>query len=385
MPSETTLRICDPFGDFLAETAAFLEIGDNPGLHYVLSCGQIGAMTACLPPEFNPILVKDGRIHIMRSVNGGLAQREGGSCFLIRKWEYAQDYTTITAVHANDLMRRRFVLYNRSFSNDGIMSLQPADNGVKNIWRRNNGDLINTTYRAYATNVSASDQTQANISAYVSYAPDVSLAPEVVKYMFWRNVMDCILEVCESSFDQGTWLAAEIVAPDENSLTFQTYVGQRGVDRRASTGSGLLFSFEFGNIENALMTVDALEEITFAMSLGAAPIPNQRHTGKAHDTARSGESPFGRIETIVDCNDAPNDGTLTNEAQSAVRAGVPIITAVADLVETDQCIRGIHYNYGDYVTVAVRGVQYDMRLNNLDVTLTASGERTIARFEYTGS
>lgn len=384
MPSQTTIRVCDAFGNFLFETAAFLETGNAPGLRYVLSCGQVGAMTATIGPEFNSLLPKDGRVHIMRSVNGAPAIREGGSCFLIRKWDYGYNYTTITALHANDLMRRRYNLYNRVFSNDGVISLGPADDGIKTFWKRNAGASINTTYRAYSTVTSTSDQTQADLSAYVSTQANLGAAPEVIKYPTWRNVLDTILEVCDFSFNAGTYLTAEIVAPSDSTLELRTFTGQRGVDRRASTGSSLIFSSVRGNLENAVMTVDATEEITFTMSLGAAPLVTERYTGKAHDTTRSGESPFGRIETIVDCNDAPNDATLTNEAQSAVRGGRPVITAVADLVETDQCVRGIHYDFGDLVTVEVDGVQYDMRLNIMEVSLTASGERTTARFEYHG-
>jgi hypothetical protein len=58
--------------------------------------------------------------------------------------------------------------------------------------------------------------------------------------------------------------------------------------------------------------------------------------------------------------------------------------ARGDLVETDTCIRGVHYNYGDLLTVDVRGIQYDMRLDLLDVTLTGGVETAKAVFFYNG-
>jgi hypothetical protein len=99
------------------------------------------------------------------------------------------------------------------------------------------------------------------------------------------------------------------------------------------------------------------------------------------------ESPFGRIETIVDAGSTPGgpgEISLYQAAQPYVRASRPVIQAHGDLIETDQCIRGVHYNFGDLVTVEVRGIQYDMRLDLLDVTLSGDTERTIAKFNYNG-
>ncbi len=382
MPSSTTLRICDPFGNILTETAEFLEAGNNPGLRYVLSCGQVGAMTVTLPPEYNPLLLKDGRIHIMRSVNGGPAVREGGSCFLIRKWDFADDYTTITAVHVNDLMRRRHILYPPTGGRASLFG--ETDNMMKFLWLHN-CDFQIAGDRACSTVTSLCDNVQADLSAYVSVQANTGGSPVIFgAYVPARNMLEVITELSDYSLNAGTYTVAEIVAPTENTLEFQTFVVQRGADRRFSSGSGLLFTSKRGNLENALLTVDAIEEITFAQALGASrPLfLTDRYTGIYHATTRSAQSPFGRIEAIVDSNTAPNDATLTNDAQSMVQSGLPVIGAVGDIVETDQCVRGIHFDYGDFVTVEIQGVQYDMRLNILEVNIAASGERTTARFVY---
>jgi len=381
VPSNTTLRVTDPYGAFLFETATFLEIGSNPGLKYVLNCGAVGALIATLPPDYNAMLLKDARVHVMRSVNGGPAVREGGSCFLIRAWDYADDYTTVTALHANDLIRRRAILYAPVLGNSLLAG--PADDELKRLWNENSGGAIGT-FHGYSTVTASADQTQADLSALISVQPNLSAAPTVSGYVPWRNLLEVYEEVCDFSTESGTWLAAEIVSPTESTVQLQTFIGQRGVDRRISTGSGLLFTRVRGNIDNALLTIDATEEITAAQALGAVPFTGNRYTGFAMDYTRAGESPFGRIEAVVDSGEAPNDATLTNDSQAAVRAGLPRITAVADLVETDPAIRGIHYDFGDYVTVEIRGVQYDMRLNLLEVSLTGSGERVRARFEYNG-
>jgi Siphovirus ReqiPepy6 Gp37-like protein len=386
MPSQTTIRICDPFGGFLVETAEFLEAGNNPGLRYVLSCGQVGAMTVTLPPEYNPMLLKDGRIHIMRSVNGGPAQREVGSCYLIRRWDYADNYTTVTAVHANDIMRRRCSLWAAGTAQSEQDALNTQD-AMVNVWDANFGTQADTYGRAFDTTAIASNAVQANISAFVSQQPSAGLGPAVAIYYPWQNILEVLTNLSNNSLQNGTFLISEIVAPTEATLEWRMFAGQRGVDRRFSAGNGLLFSSVRGNLENAILTVDATEEITFTEAGGAqrdvvdTPLSGLSNR-TAIDTVRVAESPFGRIEQFVDSGSSTDLTMIKADADAVLRAGRPHIMAVADITETDQCIRGVHFDYGDYVTVEIQGIQYDMRLNLMEVTINASGDRTVARFEY---
>lgn len=373
MPSQTTIRVTDASGVFLFETAQFLEIGASPGLRYVLSCGLVGALTVTLPPEFNSMLLKDGRIHVMRSVNGAPAQREGGSCFLIRKWQFADNYTIVTALHANHLLWRRHVLYTYV---DSSSESGPEDDMAKAVFSHNNiTDGFFTPARQGGT-------TQFDLASYITVAANLGAGPTSAKRMGWMNVGDMIREMCNDATLSGTYLTAEIVCPTESTLELRTYTAQRGVDRRFSGGNGLLFTESRGNLAGAILTVDATEEITHALAGGP-----QRDLGGdiqyAQDTTRMGQSPFGRIETFVD-SQADTATGLLNDATAAVRAGRPVVGATAELQETDQCIRGVHFDYGDYVTVEVQGVQYNMRLDVLSIALVGATETTQARFYADG-
>lgn len=384
MPSSYYITVTDAFGNPLFSTSEFLEIGQQPGLNYVLNCGQVGAMTVTLPPDYDTRLVKDGRIGIWRSVSGAPAKLEGESVFLIRRWDYGQDYTTVTALHANDLIRRRAVLYDRRYSIKGIINNEPADDAMKTKWKQVAGSLIDATYYAYSTVTATNDLTQADLSAYVSVQANVSAGPSDLRFVYWRNLLDVFHEIQDTAFTKGTYVTAEMCAPTAGTLELRTYTGQRGVDRRFSTGSGLLFSAARGNFANAVLSVDATNEITFGEAIGQGMSASQRDAGTAKDATRMGESPFGRIEVVVDAADNPNDASLTNMAAGGMREARPVIVAQGDLVETDQCVRGVHFDYGDQVTVEVRGVQYDMRLNVLSVAITGGNERVTVKFAYNG-
>lgn len=376
MPSTTTIRVTDNLGAFLFEAAEFLEIGPSPGLHYVLSCGQVGALTVTLPPEYNAYILgadhkpmKDVRIHVMRSVNGGAAKREGDSCFLARKWDISDDFTVVTALHANHLFWRRHVLYTwiNASSEQG-----PEDDMIKDTFTHNNiTDGFFTPAREGGT-------TQFDLSSYLTIEANLGLAPSSFKRMGWMNVGDMIVEMASDATQSGTYVTAEIVCPTEPTLELRTYVGQRGIDKRASTGSGIVFSERNGNLANALLTIDAIEEVTHALAGG--PMRDWGGTIQyAEDATRMGGSPFGRIERFVDSTSDDNN-ELLNDATAAVRGGRPIISVTAELQEIDTCVRGVHFDYGDRVTVDARGIQYDMRLDVLEVSLQGGVETTRVSF-----
>lgn len=367
MPVDYELRVSDPTGAPLFRTRSFLETGPLPGLSYTLNVGNVGSLVVTLPPEYNNVLTKDTRIGVWRSVNGAPAQLEGGSVFLARKWDYAENFTVLTAVHANHILSGRCMLYPLSSGYGVIGVATPADDIIKDLWRLNFGTSIDTAQRATTTGGGSGDNTYADISASVSIEADESAAPSIYKTVAWRNLLDIIVELCESSYQAGTYLAAEIIAPSESTLELQTFAGQRGQDRRFSSGGNLLFSAARGNLENAILTVDAINEVTFAQAGGAGISTGVRYLATAIDGPRAGATPFGRRELFVDDSNTQDVNALTSMANSAVIAGRPVVQAVGGLVETDTCIRGVHYNFGDLVTVEVQGQQYDMHLDILEV------------------
>lgn len=375
MPSTTHIVVTDNLGARLFETDEFLEIGDTPGLHYVLSCGQVGALTVTLPTSFNTRLVagskpiKDARIHVMRSVNGRPAAREGEACFLARAWTFANDYTAITALHANHLMWRRHVLY---LYLDAASEQGPLDDMIKDTFTHNNfSDAFFSISRQGGT-------TSYDLTGLITVQANLGAAPSSFKRMGWMNVGDMILEMANESTGSGTYLTAEIVCPTEGTLELRTYTGQRGTDRRFAGGNTLLFAEGRGNLADAKLTIDATQEITHATAGG----PSRDWTTTirySQSTTRMAESPFGRIETFVDST-TEDTNELLSDAIAAQRAGRAVIRATAELQETDQCVRGVQFDYGDYVTVEVNGVQYDMRLDVIDVALQAGAETTKASF-----
>jgi Siphovirus ReqiPepy6 Gp37-like protein len=350
-----SVRVADPLGSSL------IEIGQFPRLSYVLSAGQIGVLELVVGAEVDPALFRlDGRIGVWRSINGRPPVLDGDAIYLIRAWQYDEHSTTITALHATSILQSRIINYYAG-SSYSDKSATAADDLIKALARENLGSSISAANRI-------GDDTGADLSSYLSIQSNVSAAPSIAKAVAWQNLYDAVQGICSASTQAGTWLCAEIVAPTESTLELRTYTGQRGQDHRATSGNPVILSPGFWNLQQAQLVVDHREEVTFA-TVGGKGERDTRATGSAFSASRLSASPFNRRERFGEDTQTLDAAILTDDADGLVRAGVPRITFAGELVDTDGTTRGIHYDYGDYVTAMFRGQQYDVRINVVSTTV----------------
>lgn len=361
--STHSIRVADPYGVPLATITDVIDSGDGAALEYVLNVGQVGTLTFAVPASFDASLFKkDGRCGVWRSVAGRPPKIDGDAIYLIRQIEYAPDYTRVTAFHANSLLSRRIAAYAAGTSYVS-KSATAADNLIKTIVSENFGSGISGANRDGA-------ETQADVSAYLGIAANLGLGASIAKAFTRRRVSDVIRELCDASTTAGTYLAAEVVATSETNLELRTYTTTRGVDHRASSGQPVMLSVTRGNLENARLIVDWTEEVTFAIAGGQGE-STSRLIATASDSARMGESPFGRIEDFVDMSNVADATQLQDDADAAVRNGRARITFTGSLIDTPATTRGIHYDLGDIVTAEYRGQQYDVRLDVIHVRVSS--------------
>lgn len=365
-----SVKVFDPLGSPLLELANFTEQG-GPALDYVLSVGKIGVLVLTIPTTVDTTLIPlDARIGVWRSINGAAPVLDGQAIYLARIWEYGTDYTTITAFHVNSLFARRYVLYG-TWQTEAEQPSAPADDLIKSLISQNMGSGI-TIFRY-------GDPFQANIAALLTIAANTSQGYTAPKEAAWRALHDAILEVAENSTQNGTYVAAEIVAPTESTLEARTYTGQRGVDHGSTSSNPIVFSESRGNLKNAVLTVDHSQEVTFALAGGAGQ-GIARAYGNNLDASRTATSPFNRIETFVDNGNSADSSELNAIAASAVRSGRPVTVLAADLVETPGTTRGVQFDYGDIVVIEHRGFTIDMRLDLVHEVLSSKERKSEIKF-----
>lgn len=373
MTTQYECRICDPFGQLLASVGNFVDnpAGGGAALGYCLNVGNVGALRLTLPATFDSsLLLLDGRIGVWRSINGRPPTLDGETVFFIRTWDYTDETTTVTAYSANHLLTRRIIDYFAGTSYS-LKSAVAAGNQIKAFVNEN---MLAGIVGADRQGV----ETQADISAYLSNQANLGDGQSIAMQCAWRNLLDVVREIADASTFAGTYLACDIVAPTESTLQLRTYATARGVDHRASSGDPVILSPESGSLANCRLIVDRADEVTFAVA-GGGNTQSNRLIATSIDTVRVAESPFNRIEKFGDYTNITDLAALQDIADAMVRAGRPRIEFSADVVETDGATRGIDYDYGDMVTAAFRGQQYDCRLDVIEVAVGGGGQYSRAK------
>lgn len=349
----TTFRLADNLGNHL------IEIANYKSYNYVLNCapGNIGVLELELPRSFNTaFLMRDGRIGPWRSINGRPPYLDNGAQYLIETIRYRSTYTFVRASHATGLLDRRIIAY-AAGSSYAQKAAAAADDQIKTFWTENAGASIVGADRDGV-------ETQADISAYVTTQANQSLGASIAKAAARRRLLAVAQELAEASTTAGTYLTFEIIAPSETTLELRTYATQRGVDRRASSGSPIILREQAGVLENAQLEIDWRNEKTFVVAGGQGE-GTARLIATSLDTTRMGLSPFGRNETFLDMSNVADAASLQDDADSGLRQARPVVTFTGDLIETPALTRGIQFDLGDMITAEdpQSHQQYDVRLD----------------------
>ena len=369
MQAEYTIWLCDQAGVHLALLDSYTTVD------YTLLTNDVGILTILLPGKAVPLswIQPDGWIEVYRSAQGAQKQLDGESVWLIQTYGYVLNKgelnIEILAEHAVTLLKRRIVPFDPTAAQ--ATKTDFAGNIMKAIVRENLTAATNTARNVSNVTVQADTGDGASITHSFAYLPLLQVAQEAA----------------QSSTTQGIRVYFDLVRPSEGQLEFRTYGGQRGIDHgRVNGGSIVTFAPEFGNLTDARRTWDYRTEATYIYA-GGVGIGPSRDVQVAEDTTRSSRSPFGRREQFVTASNATDSsgGSNTAAVQAAANAalvpGRPLRRFVGSLVDTPNVARGVHWNWGDVVSVQLRGETYDYRIEALRVRIQGGVETTEARLQ----
>lgn len=302
----------------------------------------------------------DGRLIVERSVNSAPLYVDG--LYFIRKRKRKKDASglwTMTFVGEDpiSLLKRRTTNVNPKNATVNITVADYADDILKDLFKNYLGSSAGAGF---------------DLSAYISQQVDLSAAQQITKQFNGRNVLQTMQEICQASATNGTYLAFDIVT-DGSSFEFRTYTGQRGQDRRASSNNMLLFGMDVGNVLASDYEDDHSEEATYLVNGSQV----------ATDTEREGISPFGRIMKVISSSASGSAAQLLKDAQAQLRLSRPKLLYTAEMIQTEGCLYGTHYGYGDYATLSDWGEQFDCHLDAVDIKITTEEQvNCIFRGEY---
>lgn len=359
MTTEYEIVLLDPRGNVLTK-----NLTSFTSLEYARKVNDVGSLTMVLPATF-PLywFGCDYRIEVWRSIDQRPAYLEGETQWLIRKIQLSSNQgdriLTVTAQDLNTLLKRRIVAYEAG----GVYAYKSdyADDMMKEIMLENYGLGCIDIDRDW--------------SAWIDIQNDFGLAMPVEKEFARRVVLPIFQELAAYSYEWGIYLAFDFVRKTRSTVGFRTYVNQRGIDHSKGSLNPILFGSKYGNFVNDIYIDDGTEEATFIYAGGKGE-GTDRIIGGAQDAVRIGVSPFGRIEGWVDARQADLLAAVTAEADAELHKRVPKRTISGKVADIDNCRYGLHYGFGDKVTVETDEVSVTAFVDSIHVTVS-EGQETV--------
>jgi hypothetical protein len=187
------------------------------------------------------------------------------------------------------------------------------------------------------------------------------------------KLLTILQQIASQSEQLGSRIFFDVVRIDNNLLEFQTFAGQRGVDHGPDSGQEIVLSTLNGTLEEASHTEDHTDSYNAVAALGGGQ--GTSRTVSAASSSDAGGGPFDRAEAVYDARTVTVQATLDNLANEALARGQKRIMIEAKLVDTAGLRYGVHYNYGDRVTVVAGGQKYAARIGAMQVVVENGEEK----------
>lgn len=330
-----------------------------------------GEMTLTLPASipFSWLSV-DRQIEIWRRPAGYAPSLLMETVWLMRRWsqrrESGQLLYEITAVPAFDLLNRRIVY---------------APTGSAGAAKSGAADNIMKAYVREAMGASVIDSSR-SIASYLSVAADTTQGPTISVEAAYQPLGDVLRDAARMASAGGAPVYFDLTAVTGGAFAFQTYTGQRGVDRSSESSAAVVVSEEAGSLVDPSYTEDYTGEITYVyaggVGEGAARIIGTAPSSSSSEYARQLASPFNRREAWTNAGGYTTTTACAYAAESVLRAGRPRRIFAGTLTDTEQARYGVHWQWGDKVSAVFAGVQADCVIATIDVQLRDGRESITA-------
>lgn len=333
-------------------------------LSYVRTENEIGALVLTIP--LKAFKYEDWSVNqvleIWREKNGVL-ELQNETAYFVQDWELYNDagqhMIAVFAKDANWLLDTRIVAHYAG-STDSTKT-DYADDMMKEIVYSNMGAGTTDTDRV--------------LSGF-TIAPDTSASVSITRSFAWGQLTGVMQDICNSATEQGTYTCFDVVRTSPCNFEFRTYTGQRGVDHGRTSGDVRLVGEIYGNLEDARLGTYHGEEWNYVYAGGEGE-EYARIIETASDAARIGQGyPYNRREYFQDARQQATTDAVYSDAYAALGEGKPKQVMSGKLVDTYGMQFGIHYGFGDIVSVEAFDTAVDCHVTSVGVKYDAeNGEQ----------
>ena len=325
---------------------------------------------AVLDPDFDTAFLDvDNLIEFWRQPEGGEDRLE--MVGFIRYWDYFEtapksERLRIGGPDQVDLLDRRVIAYRSTTSQSTKTDF--SDDMIKEIVRENLGASAALT---------EAGRPRAFDPDHFTVAGDTSQGQSMTRSFAWRNVLNVIQEIAETSRDLGTPLFFDMVPSVGASFEFRTYVNVRGIDRTPSNIPSVVFSREYGNLTNPFLREDWRQEHNYVWGGGQGQ-GAARVIDPEKDTDRIFRSIWAKTEIFQDAREESTILGVASKAFERLENSQPRLIFRGELLDTPRSRYGIDWDFGDKITVRYRGNEFYGDIRSVTVGINADGLETVS-------
>ena len=328
-------------------------------LEYIKSQNAIGSLVVNLPRgllQYDEFSVGD-IFEVWREKNGTL-ELQNETAYFLQNWEFWADseggeYIRLIASDANWLLDTAIVAA-FSGSEDAEMTGIP-DDLMKAIVSKQLGST-------------ASAQ-----RSKITEAPNLGAGGASISKAFaYRNVLTVVQELADLATEAGVWLGFDVVRTAPGAFEFRTYTGQRGQNHGRASGDPRLVGRQYGNLSEATFGTYHADERNVVVVGGQGEGTARTLVMRANDS-RVLASKWNRREYFKDSRDDSTTAALEADGDAALEEFKPKQRLTGTLHDTPGMQYGIHYWFGDVLSVEAFGYFVDCHVKAVRVRVDQDG------------
>lgn len=352
--------------------ARLQQLDEFAFLNYTRIVNGQGILNIGLPyAKYGNIYRKDYRVEVWRAPNAGEKRRLENIFFMqkgvIRTRQ--EDDVTILEMSGHDpvgMLSRRIEKFRSGTSQATKTDL--IDDMMKEIVDEQMGA---------AASADDPNRSRPYDAGQFTVQADSGMGASITKSFAFRNMLTVLRELSENSQTSTPPIYFDVVPVTPTLFEFQTFVNQRGGDKRFSAGkSSFLFSLKRGNLQGPELELNAFDEENAIYVAGQGEGAN-RAVELRRDTALELSSLWGRRELLRDARSESTTAGLQAVGDEELAYYRPKNRFVANFLDVPASRYGIDWDLGNRHTVNYAGQQFDIDIKIVYVTLTEDGAENI--------
>ena len=173
-----------------------------------------------------------------------------------------------------------------------------------------------------------------------------------------------IVSACRTAIGAFGETLRDMNAATIGSVSMKAAVNRAGIDPatglNAAGNAPVVFSLDFGNMEEPALTLHRIDEVTAAVILGQGAEGNRE--GVVRESAAISDSPFNRIESVHNSNQSEDTAALESAGDTLLQDLQARETFLFGALQIPSTLYGRDYFVGDEVTARYNDIERNLKI-----------------------